>query len=120
MLAAIIFSGLASPSLVWAENVSEVTLPASPQEHLALAEQYDQKARSAREEAAYHRAMEQAAKRKVGHSRRRRGRAGYEQMRRHCQSIIRNAERLAKDMEKLAALHRQMAQEVDAGLAGDE
>jgi len=100
-------------AVAWAEMASMVTLPATAQEHLALAASYDEKAAAYRKEVAYHRAMmEQAGKaerlnpKATTHPR-------YEKMRKHCEPIIRDAERLVRDMEKFAEWHRMRAAELE-------
>jgi hypothetical protein len=89
----------------------DVTLPVTAEDHAALAKRYDEKAAAAAREAAEHEAMLEAAYKAELHSKAPIKRA-YEKMRKHCQPIIRDAKRLAKDMEAFAAWHRMRAAEL--------
>ena len=90
---------------------AEPNLPVTAKDHLALAEQYDRKAAVYREEAAQHQAMVKAAYKAEIHSKapiRRK----FEQMRRHCAPMIRDAEKLARDTDAFADWHRVQAAEL--------
>ena len=98
---------------LWAEVAPDVTLPQTAEEHLAMAVEYEQKAAVSRQEAVYHRQMLEAAYKAEIHSKAPIRRA-YEKMRKHCEPIIRDADRLARDMELFAAWHRLRAAELQS------
>lgn len=102
---------LSPAGLLSAEGAQEVKLPVAAEDHLALAKRYEDKAAAAAREATEHEAMLTAAYKAELHSKAPIKRA-YEQMRKHCQPIIRDAKRLAKDMEEFAAWHRMRAAEL--------
>jgi hypothetical protein len=98
---------------VAAEEGSTAALSQTPEEHAAAAQRYEQKAVAARQEVAEHEAMLDAAYRAEVHSKapiRRK----WEQMRKHCTPIIRDAKRLAQDLETFAAFHRVQSEELKA------
>ncbi len=94
-----------------AEEARQVKLPETAEEYVSAASEYEQKAKVYAEEAAYHRAMVKAAYKAELHSKAPIRRA-YEKMRKHCEPIIRDAERLANDMDAFATFYRVRAMEL--------
>ncbi len=94
---------------------AEMGIPATPDEHLARAAKYQEKAVAYRKEAAEHRKMfadykqpgDAAHESKTGHEA-----SWVAKMRKHCDEYIKDAEKLAADAERFAAFHRMRAEEM--------
>lgn len=89
--------------------VSQVRNATTPEDHLRLAERYEQDAATARAHSAGHRRMQEAYRGRAGV-----GRGGLElqsSILRHCENLINQQERAAVDYEGLASLHRRLADE---------
>lgn len=101
----------ASPA---AEKKETVKLPETPQEHLAMSDEYRRKAAAYREEAAFHRKMFADYKAQLRPD----PRLAFEnpfvkKMRLHCEGYIKDSEALAADAEKFADFHRFRAAELE-------
>ena len=97
----------------WAETGPGAALPATAQDHVALAASYDEKAAAYRKEATNHQAMLEEAGNAERMSPKAQVHPRYDAMRKHCQPIIRDAERLASDMGEFAKWHRMRAAELE-------
>ena len=102
-----------TPSPV-AEKVDVVGIPSTPEEHLAMAEEYKKKAASYRKEVTYHQKMLEDYKKAATQ-----GPAGkvpenpwITKMRKHCEGYMKDAEALAVDADKFAEFHRLRAAEL--------
>jgi len=104
---------LGAATVTWAQDTQAVKLPVTIQDHLALAANHEQKATEYRQEAAYHRKMLEEIRKKQAVSPKSSFWPAYEKMRRHCEPIIRDAERLAKETDKFAEWHRMRAAELE-------
>ncbi len=89
-----------------------VKLPATAEDHLAMAKGYDEKVAAWQEEAAYHRAM--AAAYKKSHPDFKGGVRNPDAvtMEKHCAKIATDAEKLAADAADTAKYHRLRAKEL--------
>ena len=99
---------------LWAETTQAVKLPVTIQDHLALAKSYEEKAAAYHQEATYHREMLEEYKHKVVVN----PKSPYEnpwlkKMRKHCEAIIQESERLAREMHTFAEWHRMRAAELE-------
>jgi hypothetical protein len=125
-LAFVVAAGFLGPFAVAGDEPGQATgrkeasnnAMATPDEHLARATAYQEKAAAYREEAAVHRRMLAEFTRKEGNPAQQ-SKAGRElpwiaQMRKHCESYIADAERLAADAESFADFHRKRAAELQA------
>lgn len=102
-----------TPAPPAAEKKETVKLPETPQEHLAMSEEYKKKAVTYREEAAFHRKMLADYKAQVRPDPRQAFENPYvKKMRIHCEAYIKDAEALAADAEKFADFHRLRAAEL--------
>jgi hypothetical protein len=95
---------------------AEMSVPATPDEHLARATTYQEKAAAYRKEAAVHRKMFADYERQSGNPALQ-SKAGRElpwiaTMRKHCEGYIKDAEKLAADAERFAEFHRMRAEEM--------
>ncbi|MFN8092246.1 MAG: hypothetical protein U0599_08520 [Vicinamibacteria bacterium] len=95
---------------------AEMSVPATPDEHLARAATYQEKAAVYRKEAAVHRKMFADYERQSGNPALQ-SKAGRElpwiaKMRKHCDEFIKDAEKLAGDAERFAEFHRMRAEEM--------
>ena len=97
----------------WAEMAPTVTLPATTRDHRALATRYDENAAAYHKEAAYHRAMLEEAGGTEWINPKAPSHPRHEKMRTHCEPIIRDAERLAREREQFAEWHRMRAAELE-------
>jgi hypothetical protein len=97
----------------WAEPGPGVALPATVQDHLALAASYDEKAAAYRKEVAYHKAMMEEAGKAERMNPKAQVHPRYQAMRKHCKPIIRDAEQLASDMGEFAKWHRMRSGELE-------
>jgi hypothetical protein len=91
------------------------SLPGSADDHLAMAQSYEQKAQEWRKEAAFHRDM--AAAYKTSHPDSKGGVPNAEavKMEKHCMAIVHDAEKLAAEAEWSARYHRERAKELQGG-----
>lgn len=94
---------------------AQVKIPNTPQDHLALAEEYRKKAAAYRAEAEMHRQMLEEYKKGVAT-----GPAGkapenpyLKKMKAHCEGYIKKAEEMAKDADGFAQYHRWRAAELE-------
>jgi hypothetical protein len=95
---------------------AEMSVPTTPDEHLARAATYQEKAAAYRKEAAEHRKMFADYERQSGNAALQ-SKSGRElpwvaKMRKHCEGYIKDAEKLAADAESFAAFHRMRAEEM--------
>jgi hypothetical protein len=98
-----------------AGSSAKMTTPQTAEDHLAMAAEYDKKAKAAHDEAAAHRKMfadfekneSPALKSKMGAEP-----PWVAKMRKHCDAYIRDAEAVAKDAEDFAKFHRMRAEEL--------
>jgi len=106
------FARLQTPTPA-AEKKETAKLPETPQEHLAMSEEYKKKTATYREEAAFHRKMLADYKRGLYSDPRQAFENPYvKKMRLHCEAYIKDAEALAADAEKFAEFHRLRAAEL--------
>jgi len=82
-------------------------LPESAGDHLALAQNYEEKAAAWRQEAAHHREMAAAYR-----NSRPANDADAATMQKHCMKIVKDAEALATDADDTAKYHRLRAKEL--------
>jgi hypothetical protein len=94
------------------EARAAVKLPGSAEEHLAMAQDYEQKAAEWRKEAALHRDMAEAYA--ASHPDQKGGVRNAEavKMEKHCMAIVKDAEKLAADAEWSVKYHRTRAKEM--------
>ena len=98
------------------EQTQGIGLPKIPDEHLALAAEYDKKAVALREDAAMHRKMFATHEKSQG-SPSLQSKTGRElpwitKMRNHCDAYIQAADKLAAEAERFAEFHRMRAAEM--------
>ena len=88
-------------------------LPQTAEDHAAMAKSYEQKAADSRKEAALHREM--AAAYSKSHPDIKGGVRNAEavKMEKHCMAIVKDAEKLAADMEWSARYHHERAKELE-------
>jgi len=102
-----------TPAPPAAARKETVKLPETPQEHLAMSEEYKKKAATYREESAFHRKMLADYKAQVRPDPRQAFENPYvKKMRLHCEAYIKDADALAGDAEKFAEFHRLRAAEL--------
>lgn len=92
-----------------------ISVPQTPEQHLAMASEYEAKAKAARQEAELHRKMFADFEKKELPALR--SKLGVEppwvaKMRKHCDAFIRDSEAIAKDADDFAKFHRMRAEEV--------
>lgn len=102
-----------TPAVATVASPEAIKLPSTPEEHDAMAESYRKKAASYREEAAFHRKMFADYKARVAVI----PKSSMEnpfirKMREHCETFIKDAERLAVDADKFAEYHHFRAEEL--------
>lgn len=98
------------------EQTQGVGIPTTPEEHLALAAEYDKKAATLREDATMHRKMFATHEKSQG-SPSLQSKTGRElpwitKMRNHCDAYIQAADKLAAEAERFAEFHRMRAAEM--------
>jgi hypothetical protein len=96
-----------------AEKKEAVKLPSTPEEHEAMSEEYKKKAATYRDEATFHLKMFADYKARVATI----PKSSMEnpfirKMREHCETFIKDAERLAVDADKFAEYHHLRAKEL--------
>lgn len=84
-------------------------IPQTPEEHIAMAKQYDQKAAMWRDEAAYHRGLAAEYKKFS----RTPNNPHVAKMEKHCNAIATEADKLAVEADAMAKEHRQVAAEAE-------
>lgn len=94
---------------------AEAKIPNTPQEHFALAKQYQEKAEAARKEVVEHRKMAEAYRNSPSNAQQK----GYGQnnpwvmkMEKHCQAIAEAADKLATENLKAAEFHTLRGKEL--------
>ncbi len=92
-------------------QAQEVKVPATVDDHLALAKMYEEKATSYRKEAEYHHQMFEAYKKSVATSPKTPN-PWVTKMQKHCQMLAKDAEKMAKDADSAAEYHRLRAKEL--------
>jgi len=95
-----------------ASFADEVKLPATQAEHEALATQYKEQAAQYRRIAEEHKAMAAAYADKHQPTNGPTPNAGTTKMKKHCQVIVKDAEKLAADADKAADYHAHRAKEL--------
>ena len=97
----------------WAQAASDVSLPVTAADHTTLAASYQEKAAAYRQEAAYHRTMVEEYRQKViVNPKSPMENPWLKSMRKHCQAIIQDSDRLAGEMDRFAQRHRMRAAEL--------
>jgi hypothetical protein len=92
---------------------AEMKIPSTPEDYLALAKQYREKAETYRKEAKEHRDMAAAAKKVPSHAEAHgQKNPGYEKMVKHCNGIAAKADALALENEKAADFYELRAKEL--------
>ena len=109
LLAAIALGTLMAASSARAE---EAKAPETASEHEALAKTYQDKAAGYRQDADWHKAMAEAHTKKFPTSKGGVKDARAVKMQKHCQAMVRTAEKLATDAEKAADFHTLRAKEL--------
>lgn len=114
LLAVCLAGGAAAPLLPdGAAQAQEAKVPVTVEDHLALAKTYQEKAASYRKEVAFHKQMLENYKKSVpGPSKGGQANPWAVKMQKHCQMLIKDAEKLAKDAEKSAEYHTLRAKEL--------
>jgi hypothetical protein len=116
LLGSVARAGEPAPQQAGGKTDAEMSVPATPDEHLARAATYQEKAVAYRKEAAVHRKMFADYERQQGNPAMQ-SKAGRElpwiaKMRKHCDGYIKDAEKLAADAESFAEFHRMRAEEM--------
>lgn len=93
-------------------RADEVKAPETTAEHEALAKTYQEKAAGYRKEAEWHKAMAAAYAKKYPTSKGGIKDSRNLNMQKHCQEMVRTAERLATEAEKAADFHNLRAKEL--------
>jgi membrane-bound lytic murein transglycosylase B len=102
-----------APTVAAEASPHATKLPSTPEEHDAMAESYRKKAASYREEAAFHRKMFVDYKARVAVIPKSSTENPFiRNMREHCETFIKDAERLAVDADKFADYHHLRAEEL--------
>jgi hypothetical protein len=93
---------------------AETKVPATAEEHLVLAKQYQDKAASFRKEAEEHRAMAAAYRTSAANAQSSRGQKNpwIAKMEKHCGAIAATADKLAAESEKAGEYHTFRAKEL--------
>lgn len=95
---------------------TQVAVPQTPDEHLARAASYREKAASYRQEAELHRKMFAAYDKQEGNpalqSKSGRELPWVAKMRKHCESYMKEADRMAAEADRFAEFHRMRAEEM--------
>ena len=91
----------------------EAKAPVTAADHLQLAKMYQDKAASYRKDADYHRKMIEEYKAQAATSPKSGPNPWFTKMQKHCQMMIKDAEKLAADAEKSAEFHTLRAKEVE-------
>jgi hypothetical protein len=94
------------------KEAAPMKLPQTPEEHLAMAKEYDEKAAEWRKEAAYHHEMAIAYARQHPDFKGGVRNPWAVEMEKHCAKIAGDAERLAADAADTAKFHRFRAKEL--------
>jgi hypothetical protein len=102
-----------SLSLASAALAEDIKVPVTVADHMAMSKSYAEKATAYRAEAAYHREMAKAYARE--HPDRKSGaRSPWTvEMEKHCQAIVKDAEKMATDAEWAAKFHEMHARELE-------
>lgn len=96
-----------------AAETSEITVPKTAQEHLAMAERYKDKVSQYRVEAAFHRKMLEDYKRGVATNPKSPSENPWiKEMRLHCEKYIKDADNLAGEALKFSEYHLMRAKEL--------
>lgn len=116
LLGSIASAGEPAEQQAGSKTDAEMSVPATPDEHLARAATYQEKAAAYRKEAAVHRKMFADYERQQSNPALQ-SKAGRElpwitKMRKHCEGYIKDAEKLAGDAERFAEFHRMHAEEM--------
>lgn len=94
-------------------QAQEVKVPATAQDHLDLAKVYEDKVATYRKEVDFHKKMFESYQRQASPT----GKAGpnpwVTKMKKHCQMLIKDAEKLVKDAETSAEFHKLRAKELE-------
>lgn len=93
----------------WAEDYK---VPTTAAEHLALAQQYKEKAAAYQAEAAEHRKMAEAYKKSVATVPKSPPNPWVTKMEKHCNALAKDADKLASDAQKAADYHELRAKEL--------
>ena len=97
------------------ERAAAAKLPTTVEDHLAMAQSYQDKVAEWRKEAAYHREMAAAYKKSHPDFNGGARNPAAVTMERHCAKIADDAEKLAADAEDTAKYHRLRAKELQGG-----
>jgi hypothetical protein len=112
LLAVSLSAGAALTTTVPATHAEDVKIPATVEDHLALAKEYQAKATEYRKEAQRHRDMFEAYKKSAASSPKNPPPASVVKMQQHCQMLAKDADKLAEDAEKAAEYHTFRAREL--------
>jgi hypothetical protein len=121
MLKSIVYTILLSLSLVAGTGLAteapahaqEAKAPVTAADHLQMAKMYQDKAASYRKDAEFHRKMIEEYKSQAASSPKTGPNPWFTKMQKHCQMLIKDAEKLATDAEKSAEFHTLRAKEVE-------
>jgi hypothetical protein len=103
-------TSLATISTTYADDVE---VPATVADHMALAQQYTDKAAAYRAEAEHHRKMSGAYKQGAATSPKNPSNPWAVKMHKHCMAFVKDAEKLAADAQKAADYHTLRAKELE-------
>lgn len=101
----------AAVSVVPTTHAEDVKIPATVEDHLALAKTYQEKAAQYRKEADYHHQMFEAYKKSVASSPKSPN-PWVTKMQKHCQMLAKDAEKMAGDADRAAEYHTLRAKEL--------
>jgi hypothetical protein len=92
---------------------TEIKIPKTAQDHRELAEKYSSMATAYRQEAEEHRKMKEQYQKKVARNPKDPEGLRMRKMRMHCDNIIRHAEAIAYEAERIAEYHKLRAREIE-------
>ena len=97
-----------------AAHAQSAKVPATPEEHFALAKKYQEQADAARKQAAEHRAMAEAAKNSTANAHIKHGQKDprVAKMEKHCAALVTAADKLAEENQKAAEFHTLRGKEL--------
>lgn len=110
MLATLLSIGASGTAIGHAQDAK---VPVTVQDHLDLAKVYEDKATAYRKEVEFHKKMFESYQKQVAPT----GKTGpnpwVTKMKKHCQMLIKDAEKLVKDAEASAEFHKLRAKELE-------
>lgn len=112
LLLAVSLTAATAIMMVPTTYADDVKVPVTAEDHAALAKMYQDKAAEYRKEAQHHQEMFEAYKKSVASSPKSPAPASVKKMQQHCQTLAKDAEKLAADTEKAAEFHTLRAREL--------